>query len=188
MFIICYFSARFFSSAEPTIRLTGMTLQLLGFFMSLWQLLELRKRLKLPNLLQGIRNYFNNFPKFNQRISISGGIAGISMVGKVNVSIIRNPKTKLSEKVAQLGRDFERIEARLNELEDKHSLEINSLKKSMSDELQRLDAGIKDIENSVDDLFGGGTTLQFVGVVYFVIGLILASASVEISYMIQLLK
>lgn len=179
--IVCYCSARFFSPAEPTIRLTGMVLQMLGFAMTMWQLLETRKALNLPNWLEGTVRYFKGFPKFNKTISMSATLGALGMVGKANVTVGRNPKAKIKERVERLERDVDALNIRITDLADQNSAEMAALKLSLLKEIETLRSELSNVETKMIDLVGGGTTLQVVGVFYFAIGLFLASASVEIS-------
>ena len=165
-----------------------MALQAGGFVMTMWQLLETRRALNLPNWWQGIRNYFKGFPRSNTSVSMAASLPAFGIMGQANVSTTRNPKARLKDRVERLERDVEALEARVAGLEDKTESEVKLLKKALSDELEKVRSEINKFESKFSQLIGGGTTLQVVGVFYFVTGLLLASASVELSNAMQSLN
>lgn len=181
IFLICYLSIKFFSPAEPTIRLTGMGLQIAGFVMATWQLLETRRALNLPNMWTGLRNYFAGFPKFKNTAHLAASLGGITAQMSASAVVIRNPKAKLKDRVDRLERDVDALRTKIGEVDAKVGAEATALRKLLLEKSESLQSDLTKLESRFSHLVGGGTTLELVGVSYFVAGLVLASSSPEIA-------
>lgn len=186
IFAVVYGATVLFGAGERTIRLTGMVLQIGGFIMAMYQLLETRKHLNLPFLWQGFVSYLHNFPKLNRRVELTANIEPISSSISMGYAILRNPNAKLKERIGRIERDVDTLSERIRSLEQNTSAEISNAKRELLEKNRKLEESLQHVEGRFANLIGGGTALEIVGVVYFIIGLILASASPEIARLAEI--
>lgn len=180
IFVTCYSSISLFGFAEPTIRLTGMAFQMIGFIMTVWQIIVTRKALNLPTWWAGIRNYFSGFPSATNVISASG-TATASLTASATVEIIRNPKLELKDRVERLEHEIDSLRREVGRIDSENARKIAGLESQLREKANELQTQVNEVRSRFESLIGGGTTANVVGIVYFVVGLILASASVELS-------
>lgn len=186
IFAVAHGASTLFGAGERTLRLTGMVLQIGGFIMAVYQLLETRKHLNLPFLWQGFVRYLHNFPKLNRRIELTANIEPISSSISMGYAILRNPNAKLRERIGRIERDVDALSERIRSLELNTSAEIDNAKRELLEKNRELEESLRLVEGKFSRLIGGGTTLEIVGVIYFLIGLLLASASQELALLAQI--
>lgn len=183
--VATFVSGTLFGAAERTFRLTGMVLQIVGFIMTIWQILETRRALGLPTWFESVRNYFKGFPAAGETISMSAEFAPFNVTMSATATVHRDPKAKVEDRLARLERDVDGLRDQIGSLDSKHASEISSIKQDLSRKAEELRTQMSEIQSRFEELIGGSTTPNTVGIFYFVVGLVLASASVELAAFVK---
>jgi hypothetical protein len=174
----------FFGCKERDFRFVGLFLQVLGFMTVAAGLHDVGKQAGAQMSLQGLRDYFANHPfqRTPQRIVSASLVASISLSGghargytaAAPGSSIEQRMEKLEETVVSLHKEVGEVgEAQRNQ---KSSFETAI--KSEAAERKEADANLA---HTLNTLIGGGIHLEWLGVSYFLTGVILATAAPEMA-------
>lgn len=178
---ICAASFRIFGrEPEVNIRWTGATLQIVGFLIALVDLESTRKIMGGPNFIEAWKAFFRNFPIGREPITLSGNMTlGGVMSGRLKVG--HNSDAAIPDRVSRLEADIERIEDEVADLAKKAEADSARLTKQIEEGLSGVRNDLRELASKVKDALAGGYFMQWVGLAYFVVGVILASASVELA-------
>ena len=171
-----------FGASEPSIRITGMALQLSGVAPIFISILALRREFELPRIIEASKSALQNRPKYNpppNSAIISGGIgpvgAGITAYQSVE-SAPDDPLDKqieaLRSTVKMLRQDFERTKKSTADTIERHRRESN-------DEIQGLGTQLNKQADKMKSVLTTGLTLSASGTIWIAVGIIMSSMSIE---------
>ena len=181
-YAIIFLPNSIFDCKEVEIRWLGLLFQIIGFIVVVWQLNDRLKLFIKPSFLSRISNYWRRFPSRNTKnIGLSAhasfgvltGDAGISVRPGSNSSLERRVEI-LEDEMEEVRRDVRTVEKTLNRHKEdsKNSLEMMRQENRKSfDRLERL----------MDEAVVGGINLEWVGILYFLAGNVLATTAPEIA-------
>ena len=176
-------------SLSATIRYAGMTLQWLGLFRVAVDLRRLRRQFRQPSLPGEIWSWFRQLaaafvpPKpISAQASIVLG--GTTLAGAGRVVRSAGPGASLESRVAILE---EGVNGLRNELEAKeHGLrrELGSVRESIDHESKARQTQNQQTLDTIKDVAVGGLDLEFVGLVWLLLGVLGTSIPDEIARLI----
>jgi hypothetical protein len=178
--VLCFV---FVPCLERQIRLISLGLQLIGFGTVAWGLREARKLFRKPTFLQGLAEWFRRFPRFGPRNTITGvgaaslGLSTASGRGRVSAG----SGTPIERRVEILEQSYASLFDEVGTLTDVVKRDTDELRSASQVEAEARKAADKAIEARLDEAVVGGLHLEFVGLFFFLVGMILSAVSPEIS-------
>lgn len=173
-----------FSDWEHRVRWTGLALQLLGIATVAIGLSETRKLFGRPSLLDAGREWFKRRPKIRQdvRVPITGVMATAEAGDflSANGTVHPAPNTPLEERVQRLEGKVNELSRKASENEMALEEEKRSRATALADERYARGAGDEKVKRQLEEACVGGLYLETMGLVWLVVGVILATASVDV--------
>ncbi len=173
---VSHFQARTLSA---TLRYGGMVLQLFGVGLVASGLHDLRVKFKQPTIGDRINRFFQRLrsalaaPK---SVSIELGPVEIhSMAGELKAELSAAPGASLEDRVTKLEKDLKTLRDQMNTKEQQLRLEINETKECMEKENRARHEADNEINQTIQELAVGGLNLEFVGVIWLVVGIVTTS-------------
>jgi hypothetical protein len=172
------------SDWEVTLRYTGLVFEWMGVMTVAWGLKQSRRLFKRQSFMQEIVDHYAAFPKWRVK----------SVVGHLSARAALAGGTALGFLSARISKDAP-IEQRLDALEThvetlsnlvhaaRHDVEnkFRTQKGALDEERRERTTGDTSIRKLIDEAVAGGLTLEVTGVVWLVLGLVLANASTELA-------
>ena len=182
LYAIIFLPNFMFNCKEIEIRWFGLIFQIIGFVVVVWQLDDRLKLFRKPSFLSSIANYWRRFPSRNTKnIGLSAHASFGVLTGDAKISVRPGSNSSLERRVEILEdeiediiRDMRIVEKTLNrhKEDNKNSLEMMRQENRKSfDRLERL----------MDEAVVGGIHLEWVGILYFLAGIVLATTAPEIA-------
>jgi hypothetical protein len=168
---------------ERQIRILGMSLQLFGFGTVAWGLTKTRKQFNKPTFWQASLIWLKSRPRFKPQhhvISVAGLSVGAAF-GRARATVGPGPDTTLERRVEILEQNYESLFKEVGAIDDTLTRKAQELSDAIRTERAEREARDTRIEAQVTDAVAGGLPLDWVGVIYFFIGVIAGTASQEIA-------
>jgi hypothetical protein len=173
----------YFGYHESCIRLLGMILQLVGFVIVARGLIESGKLFEQPTVRERVAFYFKRFPRrsvTNHFLSPQGISTGAPVIGSARVNVLAGPDTPLEKRVQMLEELTKNLLNEVGKLGEKLGAHSNKLALNITEEVTERKAGHRALEEKLVRAVIGGIHVEWWGVFFFIVGIILASASPEI--------
>ena len=182
LFAIVYFDSSIASCKEKDIRWIGLLFQVAGFTIVVLQMDTLRKLFRKPSFFSRIKNYWRSFPSpYIRTVSISahavGGVASLS----ASLSVRPAGDATLERRIEFLESEIEDLRRHMQKTDRNLTDYKAESEKSLNEVRGKIKEGDNRLEQLIDKAFVGGIDLEWVGILYFVVGVVLATASSDIS-------
>ncbi len=167
---------------EKDIRLLGMFLQLGGFLTVAKGLMDSGRLFKKLTVREKIALWFKEFPR--RRVTIQTGSGrGIApaMTGSGRGMVLPGPDTPLEKRVEMLEERTTNLFSEVGELGGKLRAQSDELTLKITEEVTERKEGHRAFEEQLERAVIGGIHVEWWGVIFFIAGIILASASPELS-------
>lgn len=169
--------------SEPSLRITGMVLQVLGIGTVIWGISKTRAHFGHPSLSSIFLAWIRRFPLIRRSVALQtdGVRVGLSVTGGRLTSVFQ-PKSHmpLEERLAHIERGIEIVQDRIAGAErqiDQHKSSVDGQLKAESRKREEQDRSIlKNFERSST----GGLHISAIGALWLFVGVILSTASQEI--------
>lgn len=169
---------------ELRIRITGMSLELLGLGTVALGIAETHKLFKRPGVVKTAGEWLGRFPKFQRKLRISTGTGHLNVQGQSTASAVGyaslTATASLEERVASLERSLDRAIALIHETQRTITAESQKLGSAL--DAARCERELGDGENAklIQKAMADGLHLEVIGVLWLFFGIIFATASNEI--------
>jgi hypothetical protein len=175
--IVFYFGYR-----ENHIRLLGMVLQLVGFLTVAKGLRDSGTLFKKLTVREKMTLYFKRFPRrsVTNHILSAQGISAKAMFGSGRFNVSHGPNTPLEKRVEMLEERTANLFSEVGELEGKLGAQSDELTLRITEEVTERKAGHRAFEEKLERAVIGGIHVEWWGIMFFIAGIILASASPEL--------
>ena len=170
---------------ETRLRIAGLFLQLFGIAVVIWGLSETGKLFARPNPMQYTAAWFKRFPRFNaeSRILAASGtvtlLQGAGMVSAVGTVSARANAT-VEERVAALEADQKQLIEKVRDIRGHYEEQIRVVRNELESERRERTAQDERTHKRVEEVSAGGLHLEWAGVCWLLLGLVLATAPTEI--------
>jgi hypothetical protein len=173
---------------EILIRYTGLALQWLGLLTVVDGIRKTRKLFGRPGPLQLLREKASRFPRWRRdafiyagtgAMTISGGSATARGWHKVD------PAAPIQEQVDALTRNVENMNERLIHIQKESDAELRKHSESLRQEQQVREKGDNKLRQLMEAAETGGLDISLIGLIFLFIGLLLSTASPEISQWVR---
>jgi hypothetical protein len=170
-FLLFGFFGFYPESNESRIRMMGLILQLFGIFTVFKGILELRKLFNHPSLRTIGIKWLKSFPPYRipKPITATLNVASTSMrayISGITLPHRAGPNATIEERLSALESIFASIEHQTTE----HEQQISQL-------------NILELEIKLETIETAGEYLSLIGLVWLFIGLVMSTASVELSHL-----
>jgi hypothetical protein len=173
----------FFRASEPSIRITGMVLQILGLIPIFKSILDLRREFGFPGIIRSLKSSWGKRPKYKPApIMMTGtatigpfraGISAYQSVPSSGVDPIDKQLEALRLNIEMLRRDFEANRKAVDDALEKCRHERTRLQREQSSKISRLTEKLRSINTS-------GLAWSASGAIWIGVGIVLSSMSIEI--------
>jgi hypothetical protein len=170
--------------SEPFIRLAGLFLQLIGIFTVLHGIADTRRIFNQAPLLEIALLWLKAFPRIHlQKIHahVIAQTGGLNMSGRVTLKHLPGTNATLEDRVRVLESNLDGIDRRTIELQQLIDQEKHNRNESLASERQRREHEIDDVRTKLEATETGGLNISLMGLVWLCVGLILSTASLELS-------
>lgn len=127
-------------------------------------------------------HYFKSFPRrsvTNHIVSVLG-ISAKSMIGSMRANVSHGPNTPLETRVEMLDERTANLFSEVGELERKLRAQSDEWTLRITEETTERKAGDKAFEKKLVRAVIGGIDAEWLGLILFIVGIFLASASPEL--------
>lgn len=174
----------FFNYIEPSFRLTGLFLQILGIGTVIRGFNQTRKQFNHKPYKELFANWLERFPiKSNptfietEEIKTSATILSVTLTNFFNL----DPDSPVEEQLTKIEAQIRLLENRLDINKSKNIDEIKSLKSNLTDERNERIKSINESFKIIESTSTGGIHISLIGTIWLLIGVIFSTASLELS-------
>ncbi|MBE0412406.1 hypothetical protein [Yoonia sp.] len=170
---------------EKDIRLLGMLLQLGGFLTVAKGLRDSGRLFQKPTFRERIAIYFKGFPRPSATNHFrSAHISKKAMIETKRIVVLSGPNTPLENRVEKLEEITKSLFGEVGELGGNLRAQSDELTLKITEEVTQRKAGHRAFEEQLERAVIGGIHVDWWGVILFIAGIILASASPELAGML----
>ena len=171
-------------ATEPLIRITGLTLQVLGIATVIWGISETRALFGHASITSKAKGWFQRFPLRSRSVVIGvAGVSASSAVGKARAYGTFGPgpnpttDTRLDALEKNVSAIHDRITATQKELDEETHRAEDALKRES--EARKLEDAA--IQKKLEATGTGGVHISAIGAAWLFVGVILSTAAPEIA-------
>ncbi len=191
--IIVVITSMFPGTLEDRLRLSGMTLELLGILTVAFGLKEKRVLFQRPGLLDHFRSWLNSRPRLGAKprtVSITGvgGIGSAGGVGRASVWRGTPPDATIEARLATLEANVLGLREEQSEIDKQLHEEIRNRNEALKGEREAREVATRELRTQLDTFGAGNLNIEAAGIFWLVLGVILATASPEVAKGLQWLR
>jgi hypothetical protein len=171
-------------TSEPTIRLVGLALQLMGICTVIWGISETRNLFGHPSLSSKVKAWLGEFPLRRRSIvigaaAIAAGSASVKGRGYVTHGPGPNPTTET--RLNALEKNIAALHDRISGTEREMDAELQKGADALKGEADARLAEDKTIREKLEATGTGGVHISAIGAFWLFVGVTLSTASVELA-------
>lgn len=173
---------------EPTVRLTGLVLQILGICTVLWSVSETRALFAHPPVLRKLIDWLGRFPLVRRSRAIAVGASTVAAVGaKASGHITHGPgrNPTIESRLDALEKNMGAIHGRITGLQRDTDTEIGNLRQSVKQEAETRANEHEELRDKIEATGTGSIHISVIGVVWLLVGVILSTAAPEIASLLN---
>lgn len=169
------------SEPESAIRLAGMTLQVSGFITVLWGLDGRWRSLMNTGPLKAIAGRFARFPRWKRDVVMAAGGAVMTLAGgRARATIRAGEGASLEKRVSVLERNVESLEREVGDLGDSTDKRFSEADRKLTEESRANARRHSELADRMKQTMLGGVGTEVLGVWFFLVGVVMGTASPEI--------
>ena len=169
---------------EPTIRLVGLVLQLLGICTVVWGISETRALFGHPSLSRKVKAWLGEFPLRRRSIIISAGAGsmGISSAsGRGHATHGPGPNPTTESRLDALEKNITGLHDRISGTEREMDADFRKAADALKVESNARSAEDQAIRDKLEATGTGGVHISAIGAIWLFVGVVLSTASVEVA-------
>ena len=175
-------------TAECTIRLSGLALQILGIGTVAWGISETRALFGHPSLFAVAKSWLRSFPPFHSRV-VSGTanitLGGATMSGRGYGMDNAGPNATPEARIEVLEKNIRRINERIDQTQREMDTEFRNAGAALKREEQARATEDQAIRHKLETSETGGIHVTAMGALWLLVGVTLSTASPEIAKWLQ---
>ncbi|WP_281184846.1 hypothetical protein [Trichlorobacter lovleyi] len=177
------------SSTEPQIRIIGLILQLLGIWTVIWGISETRAFFGHPTFIQKAKEWLVKCPLIKRKITSISGSCNISLVagGSATAFFVHgageNPT--LESRIQTAEKNILAIHERISQTQNSIEAEARNASSALQKEAQLRQAEDSILHTKLEVTGTGGVHISAIGATWLFVGVMLSTASVEISKLLK---
>lgn len=167
---------------ETEVRWLGLGFQIIGILVVVRQLSGRLTLFRKPSFLSSIKNYFRRFPsRYTKNITLSAHSSLGALSGSARIRVGRRSNSSLESRVESLEGEVEELRRDIRVVGkslDRHKEDNRNSLETMREENRR---GQENLKKLVDDAVVGGIHLEWIGILYLLVGIVFATMAPEIA-------
>ncbi len=178
------YSCIFISTSEPSIRITGYLLQMLGMASAIKGLLSIRQYFQLKTYPKIFSDWFSKHPKWKKHLVINVGTSEITFAGMRARAEVWTPDHldyPIEKRIEGIVKNIDRMRAE----QSKQSGDIDKLTDSYEEQSKIISKMPKEVKSEINsnlkDLHTTDLSISLIGLVFLIVGITLSTLSPEIS-------
>ena len=183
LFGIAYIDSPITNCKERDIRWIGLFFQIFGFMIVVHQLDTRRRLFRMPSFLSRIGSFWKSFPSpYVRTVNISAhAIGGLAGTLSARLSIKPGPNTSLEKRMQFLENEIQDIRNHVQDTVRTFGDHKAETKRSLEKMREEMRLGDDKLQQLINDAVVGGIKLEWVGILYFLTGVFLSTASSDIA-------
>lgn len=170
---------------DDRVRYCGLALQVIGISTVAWGLRARRRLFNLPSLWDNLRAYLGQCLRLGAKPQTNSfsGTGGYSLSGRGRVSSWQGvpPDASIEDRLAALEANVESLKTQQAETDKELQEETRKLIEAADSERRMRESAVIDIRRQLGTLGAGGLQLEWAGVFWLILGVVLATAPSEIA-------
>lgn len=171
-------------ASEPEIRLTGLTLQILGITTVAWGIRETRALFDRPDIFTLAKKWFQRVPVYGGRVVSARSnmtLPGLKSHGRGYASSSASPTASVEERVSALEKHIQQLNRRIDDTQTEMDQGFRDQASALEKERQERSIEHQALSAKLEATETGGLHISAMGAVWLFIGVTLSTASVELS-------
>lgn len=172
-------------TADDRVRYCGLSLQVVGISIVAWGLRARQRLFNLPSHFENLRAWLHRRPRWGatpQTISVIGtGGVSVSGSGKISFWIDVRPEASIEDRLAALETNVKSLKAEQVETAKELQEETRKRIEAADSERRKRESAVIDIRRQLETLGVGGLQLEWAGVFWLILGVVLATIPSEIA-------
>lgn len=176
-------------TTEPTIRLTGLALQLLGIATVIWGISDTRALFGHQSLASKVNAYFRRFPLIPRRIILAsaGGALLSNSTAKARAYGTHRPgeNPTIDTRLEALEKNVDSLHKRISETQHEIDAAAQKAAEALVREVQTRQEEHQAIRDKLNAAATGGVHISAIGASWLFVGVILSTAAIEIAEFVK---
>lgn len=170
-------------TSEQSIRWTGLALQLCGISTVLWGIHKIRSFFGLPSPLNGVKSWLMSAPFWPKKTvlgSVNVQLESLRCHGRGHQTF--KPSTRETEdRLDALEKNVDAINGRISGFQSEVDQEVRRLSNDLHEEKGNRAYAHQNLEDKLKNVGTSGAYISVIGAVWLFVGVILSTASPELS-------
>lgn len=181
---LAWIGLNFFNYTEPSFRIIGLVLQILGIATVILGLNQTREQFNHKSYKSLLNDWLKRCPIKDKPVFIEPESIGTSFsIGDVVLTTVfrLDSNETISEQLAKVEKEILSLQTQIDNASTKNKEEINKLNREINGEKNERDQAINKTLKIVESASTGGVHISLIGTIWLLIGVILSSLSPELS-------
>jgi len=172
-----------FGASERSIRLVGGGLQVLGVGTVVWGISVTRKQFGHQPAYAWFYSWLRRCRLIQRtvHIRVDGIMSGISMSGRLTAVFTPNPNASIKERLDAIENGMDTIQTRIGHAEAQIDRETRETHGKIAVEVRARESGDRETMSALERASTGGVHISAIGAIWLFAGVILSTASPELS-------
>ncbi len=175
-------------ATEPITRLTGLVLQVLGIGTVIWGIRDTRTFFRHPSYLSLLSGWLSRFPLLKQKAIVGlSGVALVSIAGKGRAHVVdgAGENATVEARLSALEKNIGYMHERISEAQKEYDRGVQEVAVALKTEKDLRQSEDTKIRAKLEVVGTGGLNISAVGASWLFVGVVLSTASPEITQMLK---
>lgn len=172
-----------FGASESSIRLVGGGLQILGIGTVVWGISVTRKQFGHQPVYVWFYHWLLRCPLVRRtvHIRVNGVMPGLLMSSRLTQVFTPNPNASIEERLSAIEQGMDKVQKRIGVAETQIDQEIRDTHGKIAVEARARESGDRQMMSALESASTGGVHVSAVGALWLFAGVVLSTASPELS-------
>jgi hypothetical protein len=182
--LVCLVALRIFDTSECHFRYLGLGLQCIGILSVLFGINRTREHFNKPSLLAGATTWLKSIPRFRNRERFTLEIADSTHGQSTSRVVLRQhagPNATIEDRVRVLESNYDSLDSRTQLAQEQIDQANHERREALAAERQERERQVDALTRKLVLTETGGLDLSLMGLLWLILGLVLSTASQELS-------
>lgn len=171
-------------STEQFVRFSGGLLELAGVCTIALGLRDTRKLFERPSFRDAVRDWFGTIPRWRSQhhVQVGSGVLTLRPGSVQGYGTVTSPaESTVEQRIAALESEVKNLSGRIQATREEFDSKITEQKNALAAEQRERKEHVAGTRRLIDEAVAGGLVVEATGLIWLVIGLVLATTSAEIA-------
>jgi hypothetical protein len=176
------------NTSEPTIRLTGLVLQLLGVLTVAWGISETRAMFGRPSILSKVKAWLSEAPFLKSQHgsgTARASVGGLTVKARGYATHGAGENPTIESRLLALEENLGIVHQRITGLAQEQDQEFRQLASHIQEERASRIRQVTSVSSRLEKFGTGGVHISAIGAVWLFIGLVLSTAGPELARLVS---